>query len=160
MIVRQETRKCCGCKIFKDIKEFAPRHVGSKYIRSYCTLCNRAVQKKSYNKHAEKRRAEQLNLYYTGGKREQHNIRKYGINEETYQNMLKECGGVCNICKMPETSVKKNTNEIRRLAIDHDHNTLAVRGLLCSTCNTGIGKLRDSIEILEAAILYLRRHKK
>ena len=41
---------------------------------------------------------------------------------------------------------------------DHDHASGKLRGLLCSSCNYGIGCLRDSIENLEAAIVYLRRH--
>lgn len=45
-----------------------------------------------------------------------------------------------------------------RLQYDHDHDTMAFRGVLCWDCNVGIGKLGDSIEGLEAALAYLRRH--
>jgi protein-arginine kinase activator protein McsA len=44
------------------------------------------------------------------------------------------------------------------LHVDHDHITGKVRKLLCNNCNNGIGKLKDSIEILNKAIKYLKEH--
>jgi hypothetical protein len=40
--------------------------------------------------------------------------------------------------------------------VDHDHTTLKVRGLLCLTCNAGIGMLQDNPDLLERAVQYLR----
>jgi hypothetical protein len=74
--------------------------------------------------------------------------RKFNITKEQYDTMLHEQGGVCAICKGVCT---------RALAVDHCHTTGKVRGLLCNNCNRGIGHLKDSVEILEAAINYLRR---
>jgi hypothetical protein len=42
------------------------------------------------------------------------------------------------------------------LVVDHDHNTGAVRGLLCHSCNTGLGHLGDSVETLARALDYLQ----
>ena len=42
------------------------------------------------------------------------------------------------------------------LVIDHNHKTGKVRGLLCGSCNTGIGLLKDSPDVLDAAIEYLQ----
>jgi len=47
---------------------------------------------------------------------------------------------------------------IKRLAVDHDHKTNKIRGLLCQFCNTALGKFLDDVEILKKAILYLERN--
>jgi hypothetical protein len=76
---------------------------------------------------------------------------KFGITEADYQRMHDEQDGRCGLCLLP------NDMFARRLAVDHCHKTGRVRGLLCSTCNTGIGLLRDSPAILEAAKSWVTR---
>lgn len=72
----------------------------------------------------------------------------YGMTEAEYEDLL--CGqcGVCAIC---------GTNPEGRLAVDHNHDTKRVRGLLCRPCNSAIGLLKDSPEILRRAVEYLCR---
>ncbi len=77
--------------------------------------------------------------------------KKYGISEKTYNLMLEKQGGRCAICQKPASSFKK------RLAVDHDHKTLKVRGLLCEQCNRGLGRFYDSTEVVRRAYLYLQR---
>lgn len=82
------------------------------------------------------------------------NIKKrFGITPAVYFEMLEKQNGVCKICKMPETTVKRG--RLQRLAVDHCHATKKVRGLLCNKCNRGIGYFQDSIELLETTIRYL-----
>lgn len=73
---------------------------------------------------------------------------RYGIDVEHYNLLLSNQGGVCAICKQ-ECSTK------RRLAIDHDHNTGFIRGLLCRACNVGLGFFRDSALLLQRASEYV-----
>lgn len=80
----------------------------------------------------------------------------FGISLEDYNEMVTAQGGVCAICKNPETH--KRNGKLKALAVDHHHGTGKIRGLLCSDCNTGIGKLKDSPEILIAAAEYIRKH--
>ena len=77
--------------------------------------------------------------------------RKYGITFDQYNQMLAAQGGVCAICGEACITGK-------RLAVDHCHTTGAVRALLCSNCNTGLGKFRDNPDLLRAAALYLEKH--
>ena len=85
--------------------------------------------------------------------RRRNNMRRYGITLEEYTELLDKQGGVCAICKNPETlSIKGKTVN---LSIDHCHETGLVRGLLCRSCNVGLGNFRDDTRLLETAISYL-----
>jgi len=85
---------------------------------------------------------------------------KYGIDKQTYNQILKDQDGLCAICRKPETATDPKNQTIKRLAVDHDHKTNKVRGLLCTKCNIGIGIFQDSEELLYLAINYLKKHKK
>ncbi|OFV83246.1 MAG: hypothetical protein A2W26_13245 [Acidobacteria bacterium RBG_16_64_8] len=75
--------------------------------------------------------------------------KKFGLTPDQYETMLQEQGGGCWICgKEPGP---------RRLAVDHDHKTRQVRGLLCGNCNQGIGRLQDSPALLRRAAEYIER---
>lgn len=76
---------------------------------------------------------------------------KFGINFDQYEAMLHEQDYVCIICK-------KKDNCGRDLAVDHNHITGKIRGLLCTDCNTGLGLFDDNVELLEKAINYLKRN--
>jgi hypothetical protein len=71
--------------------------------------------------------------------------RKYGLTVEQVEAMKEAQGGACAICECRLVSQ----------CIDHDHRTGSVRGLLCFSCNVGIGHLRDDPRILRAALAYL-----
>jgi hypothetical protein len=62
-----------------------------------------------------------------------------------YDQMFEEQNGVCKVCKQPETRKRpwSKNGEINPLAVDHDHKTGEVRALLCSHCNTSLGKLDE-----------------
>lgn len=76
---------------------------------------------------------------------------QYGITFEEKEAILASQGFACAICKT-ELLLKD-----RRTHIDHDHRTGAVRGLLCSDCNTGLGFYKDQPQYLRNAIAYLER---
>ena len=80
--------------------------------------------------------------------------KKYGISVEEYDRMLTSQNGVCAICGGRETHVHKS-GKLKELAVDHDHKTNEVRGLLCMNCNQALGRFQDSMENLHRAIAYL-----
>lgn len=82
--------------------------------------------------------------------------RNFGLSLAEYQAMHDAQKGLCAICEQPENG--KRGAALKWLAVDHDHTTKKIRALLCQACNQAIGKMDDSIERLEAAIAYLRRH--
>ncbi len=80
-----------------------------------------------------------------------HNLRRYGVTVQDYDNMYIEQGGCCAICGTHQSKLKL------RLGIDHNHETGSIRGLLCNNCNTALGLMKDSIGTLDNAISYLEQ---
>ncbi len=86
--------------------------------------------------------------------------RHYGVTLEWYDATLEAQGGVCAVCEGEERKRHNLTGETMLLAVDHDHATGTVRGLLCSQCNHGLGNFKDDPALLRAAIAYLETHPK
>jgi hypothetical protein len=90
--------------------------------------------------------------------------RGYGISYTEYAQMYADQGGVCAICRNPETAkipgrkTSKENAGLRDLSVDHDHKTGAIRGLLCNACNHMLGEAKDNRNILLSAIQYLDKH--
>jgi Recombination endonuclease VII len=78
-------------------------------------------------------------------------LKKHGLTLEDYNNILKKQNNKCAICK------RKNPHGID-LAIDHNHKTGKIRGLLCTNCNTALGSFKDSTKTLQNAIEYLKNN--
>lgn len=89
--------------------------------------------------------------------REWHLQRKFKITGDDYDIMLAEQNGVCAVCQKQETHTYKS-GKAKDLAVDHDHATGSVRGLLCFNCNQGIGRLKDDPAILRRAALYIEHY--
>ncbi len=86
---------------------------------------------------------------------QQRHKRRYGLSLERYAELEKYQGGVCAICKKPETAKHHNGLKTNRLAIDHCHNSKNIRGLLCTRCNLGIGCFSHDLQLLLNAVAYL-----
>lgn len=97
--------------------------------------------------------------YYSPEKRSAysraHNLaRKFNLTPDDYDALLAKQGGVCAICAQVETH-KYPSGKPKDLAVDHDHITGKVRGLLCFNCNQGVGRFQNSPERLRCAAAYL-----
>jgi len=75
----------------------------------------------------------------------------YGITESDYYSMFNAQGRACAICRI-------SPDRPAGLHVDHDHATGRVRGLLCNSCNTAIGLLRDDVGRMKSAIQYIERN--
>lgn len=80
----------------------------------------------------------------------------YGISLAEYEKMLDLQNGACAICGKRET-VRVRNGTIRHMAVDHDHKTGKIRGLLCSRCNPMLGLAKDDSNTLLSAVRYLIR---
>lgn len=124
-------RTCTKCQEPKPTSAFGPdkrnkkdglarwcRACRQEYVRAYCEQNRGRVQEGHIRRHYQKR---------------------YGITPEQYDQMLSEQQGVCAICN--STPESDRNRELQRLAVDHDHDTGEVRGLLCARCNLSLGHI-------------------
>jgi len=79
----------------------------------------------------------------------------YDLSVEEYAWLVYNSKGLCSICGKPETVLSRNRDWVKELSVDHCHETGKIRGLLCHSCNTGLGSFKDSVALMKAAITYL-----
>ena len=107
------------------------------------------VKRKEYYKTHE----EERKIYYKENKINTKNWRiskKYGITIKDYDKMYNAQKGCCAICGIHQENLNFD------LAVDHNHITKKIRGLLCQRCNMGLGNFKDNIKKIQKAILYLK----
>ena len=114
--------------------------------------------KKRYAEDPEYREYKKLKAkeWYENNKqrrRERLMMKNYGLSWDSYLSIIEEQGG-CGICCKQEPD---HLDSGEMFAVDHDHATGEVRGVLCTQCNTGLGKFYDSVELLQKAQEYLNK---
>lgn len=154
-------RKVCSkCKVSKELKDFYFIKKKNSY-RSRCRICTNKDHndymktengKKSRSKHNEKKmwKSESQMLYKSHWSRK----KKYGISEEQFRQMLEQQNNKCEICGILDVDTGKS------LCIDHCHSTNQIRGLLCNKCNSAVGMVKESIDIVNNLKEYLIKYKK
>lgn len=121
-------KKCSACECEKEVDEFYST-TRTGFPSHKCKECTKQDVNKYRTENAEKK-AETSRAY--------HLKKKYGITVEQYDEMLENQNHRCLICDKHEDDVKT------RLAVDHNHITGEIRGLLCTYCNHRIvGRHRD-----------------
>jgi len=140
-------KRCPSCKEIKPLTAFYTCGNHNNGYASYCIICSTTIKR-------NRPKAERQTAYqkYKKTIRNENLIKKFGITLDEYNRMLTSQGGVCKICGKVEKTNKD-------LAVDHCHNTNKIRGLLCSSCNIGIGCFKESINTLKIAIKYLENHQ-
>jgi len=162
-------KSCSKCKIEKPLIEFSKNSQQKSGLNPSCKLCKSLVKKVYYqnNKADIKEKAslwvknnpekrEVIKKRYTSKPSSKENYwknsiwYKFKLTPEDYTSILNSQCGVCYLCdKTPEENGK-------RLGVDHCHTTGDIRGILCDSCNTGLGMFFDNTEVLQKAIGYLQ----
>lgn len=133
------------------------------YLLRYNNTPERKLRMKNYRRIPEIREKEKIacNNYKQRNPNNCKNgylKRNYNITLDDYLNLLLNQNSVCKICKKEETSKNNKKGKIKDLAVDHCHKSGKIRGLLCTRCNTTLGRVEDSIELLENMINYLKEN--
>jgi hypothetical protein len=122
-----ETKQCSTCCTFKPLSSFYKNSKGAFGKSQKCSDCSKEYAREYRKNHRERWLAA-----------------KYDTGEDVIK--VVESIEACEIC-----------GGTSKLCIDHCHETGAIRGRLCGTCNSGLGLLRDDVDTLKAAIEYLRK---
>ena len=126
----------CGTEYPRDREHFYSSPRASDGLSSWCKPCQRESNRRHSKRTTLRRRDYRLR-------------RSYGIGTAEYNQLLEAQGGVCAICS-------EECATGRALAVDHDHDSGAVRGLLCARCNRGLGMFGDNLDRLNQAVAYLK----
>ena len=107
-----------------------------------CKSCSRKTIKEYRGKSLDKFRALKKNQNFRA-----HLKHNFGITPEAYMALLLQQNGKCAVCKQPPRKTK--------LAVDHDHHTNKIRGLLHFECNVALGLLKDDPQLIRNALEYV-----
>lgn len=170
-------KRCIACEEVLPVSMFKPVDTPSGY-HAECGPCVKARWRREYRKSEERYRSHSRNQWeamsvesrsmYNERQRARNAanpertamhdrkklMKRYGLTPDTYDELLAAQGGVCAICCGPPKGRPGVSGTSYH--IDHDHTTGAVRGLLCNTCNSGLGNFKDDPERLADAIRYLQ----
>lgn len=154
---------CTKCKITKQLDEFHNSTKKPDGKHSHCKVCRLAYAASAQVREREnaRRRALPKDHPFREQRRETERRRRYqkfGMSFEDYERMVKEAGG-CQICGTPLTT-ERNAPRNQIACLDHCHDSGEPRGVLCLTCNSGIGKLKDDAELCRKAARYLDNFQK
>lgn len=150
MMLRQyeiDPRTCKTCGEAKPLTEYY-KHRGrnkenpQRYPLAHCKPCVIKREQERYRANPRQKRDDDWSRRLK---------QIFGLSESDYFSMLNAQGGVCAICLGPQQAGK-------RMAVDHCHKTGKVRGLLCTMCNSAIGKLKDDPALIQRALDYLREN--
>ena len=160
-VFRGELKRCSKCKRNLSLALFCKDKGSKDGLCPQCREC-RAIFKKKWDKSEKGKLIKKAHdKKYHESKRGQITYKNsrlkriYNITLEQYDQMFEQQNGVCAVCKNPE--IAKNQHSLLRLAVDHDHETGKVRGLLCQKCNQAIGLMSENIKILKEAVDYLEK---
>lgn len=129
--------KCISCCEYKDVSEFRFEKHKNQYLGK-CNLCQKKYLRDRYKNNI-------------GGTKDYGLLFRYGIDYNQYEELKIKQNNLCLICKIKT-----------ELCVDHCHKSKEIRGLLCKSCNMGIGHFKDNVDFLQNAVYYLnnwRKHK-
>jgi hypothetical protein len=139
----KKLKYCSTCKKDKPIDQFNKNKTKKDGYATQCKTCRSEYSHNRYATSAEYRKQIKDNELKSD----------YNLTPEQYINKLNSQNGKCAICGQSKSKFN------RALAVDHDHTTNLIRGLLCNKCNRGLGLFNDDISTLLNAVSYLKKHK-
>ncbi len=152
-------KKCGHCKEIKKLDAFTIDNSAKTGRANTCRACyaisaksdrSQMLQKKRYAKYTKSlTKSKKILIAKSARKRLLRN--NFDLTHEEYEQLHQSQNGLCAICEEDEMV------DGRHLAVDHDHYTGKIRGLLCSRCNLMIGRIEKDIGITMKMLEYIKR---
>lgn len=149
-------KRCSVCSKQKPLEEFNRHHMSKDGREARCKTCKKKWQQEYFKKHPDKLAVA------TERTRAWLSVYRKDKRDSILLPLLKKQKGRCAICKQ-KLDVDANPQSISYPRMDHDHKcckrgcSSCIRGLLCRSCNYGLGCFQDDLDYLLAAADYLRR---
>lgn len=154
-----DTKRCSKCREFKALNEFNKDRQKADGLCAWCKTC-RNVDKCSYyqkNSTKIKRKVEEWREANPKRKVDSYRNSRYTLQPNQFDELLARQGGKCAVCTRSFTDrLKPNVDHDHRCCPPNESCGKCVRGLLCAACNKALGYLRDDLESLRNAIIYLQ----
>lgn len=136
---------CNHCNKLKSTDQFCKYKRTKDGLNSWCKECATISSRSWYNK-----TKQTLTTDEWAARNKKHALKAmYGLSFAEYQVLLTKQDYKCRICRIPEIELD------RKLSVDHSHKNGQVRALLCNSCNNGLGRFKDSADLLREAASYL-----
>lgn len=166
-----DPKRCVKCGEIKPLSEFTFHDREKGQHRNFCHECEKAwIRKYHKSPQGKEKRKEWVDqnkekieeykeVYRNDPKRTAKSkvyhrkyrlMNEFGLTPDDYDEILKKQQGRCAVCRTDRFHSRRKT-----LAVDHDHVTNKVRGLLCRRCNQAIGAFEDNPDLLRKAATYL-----
>lgn len=154
-------KKCASCKKNLDLCEYGKKKTHKDSLSTECRDCSAARGRE--NRRRKKLGLPSLREEYIKRQESKYGLPykhpdysyaknisiKFGMDLLEYNKMFEKQRGCCAICGDHQSVLK------HKLHIDHNHNNMKIRGLLCRPCNTAIGLLKDNTEVIREALNYV-----
>ena len=140
-----------------DFEFFDINKTGDNFPKKVCNVCHRYLDTNNFSKNQNGKNnrtvrrpsCDECRKFIDGVNVSASDRRLWEKNKPEYEPFK------CPICS--KTTIPGLTSKI---VLDHDHDTGEVRGWICDSCNTGLGRFKDSVDLLKKAIDYLETKKK
>lgn len=175
-------KKCPQCQEEKSLSNFSKATKNKDGLQYHCKSCQslwayenkdkREISRQKWitknpiksKKNAFDRHKKWALIYPDRLKKSSKNTglkRLYGITLEQKQSMLVKQNSCCAWCKIGITEYlesQKDNKIIHDFAVDHNHETGQIRGLLCNPCNRALGLLKENVQTFKNGIDYLNHY--
>lgn len=161
---------CRKCGEWKDKEKFYKTPKNKDGLRSWCKQCTDSANS-DWRKKNKKRMAQYHSLWRKANpdkykatqdrwwkknstRRRADNLKRLGATIEQYKELFVKQNGTCAICGTNNPGRRQ-----KNFAVDHNHKSGKVRGLLCFSCNAAIGMFGDRSDIIHRAANYLEENE-